>query len=46
MTVTTYEAKYTELEKYSPYVVDTEEKKARRFEDGLRGNIKNQLELL
>ncbi|GFS35664.1 hypothetical protein Acr_00g0041350 [Actinidia rufa] len=46
MTVMTYEAKFTELARYAPYMVDTEEKKARKFEDGLRGNIKSRLELL
>ena len=45
-TVMAYEAKFTELARYAPYMVDTEEKKARKFEDGLRGNIKNRLELL
>ncbi|XP_057482013.1 uncharacterized protein LOC130768937 [Actinidia eriantha] len=46
MTVMAYEAKFTELARYAPYMVDTEEKKARKFEDGLRGNIKSRLELL
>ena len=45
MTVMAYETKFTELARYAPYMVDTEEKKAKSFEDGLRGNIKNRLEL-
>ncbi|XP_057473033.1 uncharacterized protein LOC130761541 [Actinidia eriantha] len=46
MTVMAYEAKFMELARYAPYMMDTEEKKARNFEDGLRGNIKSRLELL
>ena len=46
MTVMAYEAKLTKLARYVPYMVDTEEKKARKFEDGLRGNIKKRLEML
>ncbi|XP_057502680.1 uncharacterized protein LOC130786384 [Actinidia eriantha] len=46
ITVMAYEAKFTELARYAPYMVDTEEKKARKFEDGFRGNIKSRLELL
>ncbi|PSR89084.1 Calreticulin like [Actinidia chinensis var. chinensis] len=45
-TMMAYEAKFTELARYAPYTLDTEEKKARKFEEGLRGNIKNRLELL
>ena len=41
-----YEIKFTELVRYAPYMVDTKEKKARKFEEGLKGNIKNRLELL
>ncbi|XP_057465182.1 uncharacterized protein LOC130754911 [Actinidia eriantha] len=45
MTVMAYKAQFTELARYAPYMVDTKEKKAEKFEDGLRGNIKNRLEL-
>ena len=46
MMVMAYEVKFTELARYAPYMVDTEEKKSKRFKDGLRENIKNRLELL
>ena len=46
MMVMLYEAMFTELVRYASYMVNTEEKKVRKFEDGLRGNIKNRLELL
>ena len=44
--VMAYEVKFIELARYAPYIVDTEERKARKFKDGLRGNIKNRLELI
>ncbi|KAL8114665.1 hypothetical protein AgCh_021504 [Apium graveolens] len=36
LTVAEYEAKFTKLERFVPDRVDTDEKKARRFEQGLR----------
>ena len=40
-TVMAYEAKFTELARCVSYMVEIEEKKARKFEEGLRRNIKN-----
>ncbi|KAK3011164.1 hypothetical protein RJ639_013012 [Escallonia herrerae] len=36
-------AKFTSLSRYAPHLVDTENRKARRFEKGLRRGIKNRL---
>ena len=41
-----YEAKFTELTWYAPCIGETNEKKAGKIENGLRGNIKGWLELL
>ncbi|XP_028057444.1 uncharacterized protein LOC114261372 [Camellia sinensis] len=35
MSVAEYESKFTELARYAPHMVDTEYKKARKFEGGL-----------
>ena len=39
MPVAEYEAIFTELAKFAPYVIDTDYKKARQFEGGLRSDI-------
>ena len=41
-----YEAKFTELSRFVPELVSTEEKKARRFYQGLRQWIQNQIVVL
>ncbi|KAK3040154.1 hypothetical protein RJ639_028404 [Escallonia herrerae] len=43
MTVAQFEAKFTSLSRYAPHLVDTENRKARRFEKGLKRGIKNRL---
>ncbi|KAK3036484.1 hypothetical protein RJ639_030834 [Escallonia herrerae] len=43
MTVAQYEAKFTSLSRYAPHLVDIENRKARRFEKGIRRGIKNRL---
>ena len=39
LTVAQYEARFIELSKFAEYMVDSEEKKVRRFLRGLRPNI-------
>ena len=39
MTVAEYEAKFTKLVRFAPHVIDTDYKKARHFEGGLRSDI-------
>lgn len=39
MTVAQYEAKFTELSRFAPYLVHDEQVKTRKFEKGLRGPI-------
>ncbi|GFZ18306.1 hypothetical protein Acr_27g0000450 [Actinidia rufa] len=46
MIVVVYNAKFMELSRYAPHIVSTESRKARRFEAGLRWNIKNKVEIL
>ncbi|GFS43665.1 hypothetical protein Acr_00g0086300 [Actinidia rufa] len=46
MIVVMYNAKFMELSRYAPHIVSTESRKARRFEAGLRWNIKNKVEIL
>ncbi|KAL8123995.1 hypothetical protein AgCh_011844 [Apium graveolens] len=43
LTVAEYEAKFTELARFMPDQVDTDEKKVRRFEQGLRFWIQNRV---
>ncbi|XP_057495648.1 uncharacterized protein LOC130780643 [Actinidia eriantha] len=45
-TITEYEAAFTNLVEYSPYLVATDEMKAKRFEDGLRYEIKRVIQPL
>ncbi|GFY95307.1 hypothetical protein Acr_10g0006920 [Actinidia rufa] len=46
MIVVVYNAKFMELSRYAPHIVSTESRKARRFEAGLRWNIKNKVKIL
>ncbi|GFZ03498.1 hypothetical protein Acr_16g0001220 [Actinidia rufa] len=46
MIVVVYNAKFMELSRYAPHIVSTESRKAKRFEAGLRWNIKNKVEIL
>ncbi|GFY87122.1 hypothetical protein Acr_05g0007610 [Actinidia rufa] len=46
MIVVEYNAKFIELSRYAPRIVSTESRKARRFEAGLRWNIKNKVDIL
>ncbi|XP_028063703.1 uncharacterized protein LOC114266943 [Camellia sinensis] len=46
MTVVEHEAKFTELARFAPHVVDTDYKKARHFEGGLRDDILEKLNVL
>ncbi|GFZ01028.1 hypothetical protein Acr_14g0006630 [Actinidia rufa] len=41
-----YNAKFMELSRYASHIVSTESRKVRRFEAGLRWNIKNKVEIL
>jgi hypothetical protein len=43
MTVEEYAAKFIELSRFTPYLVSTEELKARKFERGLQPRIMNQI---
>nr|XP_017245279.1 PREDICTED: uncharacterized protein LOC108216926 [Daucus carota subsp. sativus] len=43
MSVAVYEAKFTELSRFAPYQVDTDEKKARRFQQGLKPWIQSRV---
>ncbi|KAH6815254.1 hypothetical protein C2S51_020074 [Perilla frutescens var. frutescens] len=46
MTILEYEQKFNQLARYAPHLVDTDEKKAWRFEDGLRPEIGAHLSAL
>ena len=46
MSVAEYEAKFTELSRFVPEFVSTEEKKARRFQQGLKPWIQNRVAIL
>jgi len=43
MTVAEYEREFTRLSKYAPHMVLTEERRCKRFRDGLNYEIKNKL---
>ncbi|XP_028091544.1 uncharacterized protein LOC114291857 [Camellia sinensis] len=45
-TVAEYEAQFAELAQFAPHMVDTEYKKARKFEGGLRGTILDRVNVL
>ncbi|XP_074355817.1 uncharacterized protein LOC141695473 [Apium graveolens] len=46
MSVAEYEAKFTELSRFMPQMVSTEEQKAERFQQGLKQWIQNKLAIL
>ncbi|XP_028100948.1 uncharacterized protein LOC114300276 [Camellia sinensis] len=46
MTVAEYETKFIELARFAPHVVDTNYKKARHFEGGLRDDILEKVNVL
>ncbi|XP_028059676.1 uncharacterized protein LOC114263357 [Camellia sinensis] len=46
MTVAEYEAKFIELARFAPHMVDTDYKKARKFENGLRSDILERVNVL
>ena len=41
-----YEAKFTELSRFVPQLIDTEEKKTLKFQDGLKPYLKNKISIL
>ncbi|XP_028052737.1 uncharacterized protein LOC114257164 [Camellia sinensis] len=45
-TVAEYEAQFAELARFAPYMVDTDYKKARKFEGGLRSTILDKVNML
>ncbi|XP_028104026.1 uncharacterized protein LOC114303075 [Camellia sinensis] len=46
MSVTEYESKFTELARYAPHMVDTDYKKARKFEGGLHVEVLDRVNVL
>ncbi|XP_028092860.1 uncharacterized protein LOC114293038 [Camellia sinensis] len=44
--VAEYEAQFTELARFTPHMVDTDYKKARKFEGGLRDSILDRVNVL
>ena len=46
LTVAQYEAKFTELSRFSPQLIATEEEKALKFQDGLKPYLKNKIAIL
>ena len=46
MTVVENNAKFMELSRYAPHIVLSESHKARKFEIGLRWNIRNKVDIL
>ncbi|XP_028086884.1 uncharacterized protein LOC114287646 [Camellia sinensis] len=46
MSVAEYEAKFTELARYAPHMVDTDYKKARKFEGGLHVEVLDRVNVL
>ncbi|RVW80541.1 Retrovirus-related Pol polyprotein from transposon 17.6 [Vitis vinifera] len=46
MTVAQYEAKFTELSRFSPQLIATKEEKALKFQDGLKPYLKNKISIL
>ena len=46
MTAVEYNAKFMELSRYAPHIVSSENRKARKFEIGLRWNIRNKVDYL
>ena len=46
MSIAEYESKFTELARYAPHMVDTDYKKAKRFEGGLNVAILDRINVL
>ncbi|RVW64158.1 hypothetical protein CK203_052622 [Vitis vinifera] len=46
LTVAEYEAKFTELSRFPPQLIATEEEKALKFQDGLKPYLKNKISIL
>ena len=46
LTVAQYEAKLTELSRFAPQLIATEEEKALKFQDGLKPYLKNKISIL
>ena len=46
LTVAQYEAKFTELSRFSPQLIATKEEKALKFQDGLKLYLKNKILIL
>ena len=46
LTVVQYEAKFTELSRFSPQLIATEEEKALKFQDRLKPYLKNNISIL
>ena len=46
MTVDQYEAKFTELSRFAPQLIVTEEEKALMFQDGLKPYLNNKISIL
>ena len=46
LTVVQYEAKFTELSRFSPQLIATEEEKTLKFQDGLKPYLKNKISIL
>ena len=46
LTVAQYEAKFTELSRFTPQLIAIEEKKALKFQDGLKPYLKNKISIL
>ena len=46
LTVAQYEAKFTELSRFSTQLIATEEEKALKFQDGLKPYLKNKISVL
>ena len=44
--VAQYEARFTELSRFSPQLIATEEEKALKFQDGLKPYLKNKISIL
>ena len=46
LTVTRYEAKFTELSRFAPLLIATEEEKTLKVQDGLKSYLKNKISIL
>ena len=46
LTVTQYEAKFTELSRFAPLLIATEEEKTLKVQDGLKSYLKNKISIL